>query len=419
MSQLDRTGMPILHVACLVFPTYQGTQAAIKAMLEASTEQGSASHLLCYAHAGYEVDAPYAIHRIGDRPRFRSLRSGPTPTKIALDVRCVWSIRRLVARLRPAAILAHHIESALAALCAGVGPIGYIAHTSIERELPSYLPDRIGQVASRVGRWTEREVCRRSQGVAAISPALSTMLGNASYLPLPWPRFATDTTHEARLEAKASLGIRWDAPVCLYAGNLDGYQGWEDTLLALGLLRRRVPTARLLLATESDPSVARRLAHRYGVGDAVRVARLDGEDARRRVRAASDLCWVPRRLGGGLPIKMLDAFDRGLPVVATRRATAGLPLEDACIVTRDDDPEALCEAAFQLVRCSRRRETLAKNARAYLSKHHSASGFARSLETWIRELQGSSSRVLRFANANSANRVGAPSDANSCARHHR
>ena len=419
MSEPDRAGKPILHVACLVFPTYQGTQAAIKAMLEASANQGSTTHLLCYAHAGYEVDAPYSVHRIGDRPRFRSLRSGPTPTKVALDVRCVWSIRRLVARLRPRVVLAHHIESAVAALCAGVRPVGYIAHTSIESELPSYLPDRIQWVASRVGRWSERAVCRRSDGVAAISPALSTMLDNATYLPVPWPRSATETTPKAQLEAKASLGIRGDAPVCLYAGNLDAYQGWQDAVCALGLLRRRLPDAHLILATESDPSIAQRLAHRYGVGEAVRFARLDGEVARRRVRAASDLCWVPRRLDGGLPIKMLDAFDRGLPVVATRRATAGLPLADACIITRDDDPEALCEAAIQLVKCSERRETLAKNALGYLSRHHSAACFARSLEAWVRQLQGSSSRVPRVASANFANCVGAPSDANSAARHHR
>ena len=66
----------ILHVACLPFPSYQGTQAAIAAMLDASTSTGRPTHLLTYAQAAYELDAPYEVHRIPDFPKVRSLRSG-------------------------------------------------------------------------------------------------------------------------------------------------------------------------------------------------------------------------------------------------------------------------------------------------------------------------------------------------------
>ena len=71
----------ILHVACLPFPSYQGTQAALAAMLEASATNGQ-THLLAYAAAGYELDAPYEVHRIPDFPKVRSLRSGPSWGKI-------------------------------------------------------------------------------------------------------------------------------------------------------------------------------------------------------------------------------------------------------------------------------------------------------------------------------------------------
>ena len=130
----------ILHVACLPFPTHQGTQAAIASMLEASTRVGRPSHLLAYAHAAYELDTPYEIHRIPNFPVVRSVRSGPSWGKVALDARCIVETRRLVRRLQPSAIIAHHIEAALAALAARVAPVYYVAHTSLERELPVYMP---------------------------------------------------------------------------------------------------------------------------------------------------------------------------------------------------------------------------------------------------------------------------------------
>jgi len=130
----------ILHVACLPFPSYQGTQAALAAMLEASAATGEPTHLLTYAQAAYELDAPYEVHRIPDFPKVRSLRSGPSWGKIGLDARCIVEVRRLARRLQPKAIVAHHIEAALAALAAQAAPVYYVAHTSLARELPVYFP---------------------------------------------------------------------------------------------------------------------------------------------------------------------------------------------------------------------------------------------------------------------------------------
>ena len=108
-------------------------------MLSASAKSGRPAHLLAYAHGAYAFDAPYEIHRIPDFPRVRSLRSGPSWGKVLLDVRCVAETRRLARRLQPQAIVAHHVEAALAALAADVGPVYYVAHTSLARELSIYF----------------------------------------------------------------------------------------------------------------------------------------------------------------------------------------------------------------------------------------------------------------------------------------
>ncbi|MGB3052296.1 MAG: glycosyltransferase [Polyangiales bacterium] len=355
-------------------------------MLEASTRVGRPSHLLAYAHGAYELDAPYEIHRIPNFPEVRSVRSGPSWGKVALDARCIVETRRLAGRLQPSAIIAHHIEAALAALAARVAPVYYVAHTSLERELPVYISRVPARPVRSMARRLEKQVCERAAGVAAVAPALATLLGDGvRYLPVPWSSSAVED-RVTRDEARLRLGIAPDAQVCLYAGNLDPYQGWEHLVEAISMLRRRHRNVRLLVATASDPAPARQQAERLGVADAVRFSGLDSERARMLAHAASDLAWVPRRTEGGLPVKMLDAFARDLPVIAMKRATAGLPLRGACCIVSDDDPGALAAAAGSLFEDERAGSALRDRARRYLSVHHSVQGFT----TALRHLLGDS-----------------------------
>jgi len=378
----------ILHVACLPFPSYQGTQAALAAMLEASASLGRPTHLLTYAQGAYPLDARYEVHRIPDFPKVRSLRSGPSWGKVALDARCILETRRLAHRLRPEAIVAHHIEAALAALAARVAPVYYVAHTCLARELPEYLPSLPPGLVGRFAQRVEETVCARAAGVAAVAPSLAQLLGGgAQYLPVPWTSPAT--RRPARDEARAALGLSARAHICLYAGNLDRYQGWESLIEALAILRCTHPAAALLVATESDPAPTRRLAHRLGVADSVHFCRIDGEKARQLVHAASDLTWVPRRIEGGLPIKMLDAFARELPVVAMERATAALRVKDACVAVPDDDANALAAAASRLIEDDRAAATLAQHARRYLATHHSAETYAAAMRELLGEPKAS------------------------------
>ncbi|MFW2389075.1 MAG: glycosyltransferase, partial [Polyangiales bacterium] len=242
----------ILHVACLPFPTHQGTQAAVAAMLDASAASGRHVELLTYAQSGYALDTRYEVHRIPDFPKVRSLRSGPSWGKLALDARCILEIRRLAKLRQPHAIIAHHIEAGAAALAARVAPVYYVAHTSLQHELPVYLPLLPSGIVSEVSRRVERTLCQGAAGVAAVAPSLAALLGRGTkYLPVPWPIPLGAPAEPA--EARRSLGIASEARVCLYAGNLDPYQGWEHLIEALAVLRRSLPGARLLIATESDP----------------------------------------------------------------------------------------------------------------------------------------------------------------------
>jgi glycosyltransferase involved in cell wall biosynthesis len=340
-------------------------------MLDASARAGRETHVLTYAHGAHPLHAAYRVHRLPDFPRVRSLRSGPTWGKLALDARCIAATRRLVDELQPDAVVAHHVEAALATQFAGVAPVYYVAHTSLETELSVYF-SRLPKWALRLGgRFVDRVAMGLAERTAAVAPALAARLGDGVvHLPVPW--------RTERRRARKTAGA-----VMLYAGNLDSYQGWEDLLEALRQLRALRPNARLLIASESDPSAARREAARLGVGSAVDFSRLDGEAARTRVHDASDLAWIPRRTEGGLPIKMLDAFARGLPVVASRRATAGLPVERACRVVPSDDPAAFARATHRLLDDEPARRVLVDAGLQYLAAHHSDTAYLAALDALL------------------------------------
>ena len=370
--------MKVLHVGCMPFPTYQGTQAAVGAMVAASAELGIDAHLVTYAGRAYDLDPPYRLHRLPDRPRVASLRSGPSFGKIALDAKMIGAIRELCAREMPDAVIAHHIEAGAAAVFAGVNPVVYVAHTRLAAELPSYLAKPWRRPAAGAASRLERFVRRHVTATTAVAPALAAELDGASYLPVPW-KPETGTGPPAG-DARSALGIDREAVVGLYAGNLDRYQGWEDTVAALPLLLQRHREAVLVVATESDPRPVWERAREHGVVSALRVARLDGEMARRRAHAAADFAWIPRRTPGGLPIKMLDALARGVPVVVSDRATAGLPVRDACVCVDDDHPEALARGAEHLLRDGGRRNAMVAAGRRYLIDHHGLAAFSDALE---------------------------------------
>ncbi|MDD9942408.1 MAG: glycosyltransferase family 4 protein [Myxococcales bacterium] len=375
-----------LHVAALPFPTGQGTQAVLRRMLEADAEAGQHAHLLTYGAGERLVDPPFQLHRVPDFPRLPSHRSGPSVRKLALDARMLSTLRKRVAQLRPEVLVAHHVEAAAICLSATSLPVVFFAHTDLAGELPSYTHRALAPSLRLLGQGIDRLLVARAHAVATISPGLTTRLlarhGEATrqalFVPPPWPVASSDRTAphpdwEAKAKARAGLGLDKSGQGTawlLYAGNLDAYQGWPDLVASLGVLRAQGLPVNLLVATQSDTGPVWKLARRAGLSGRIRTVPLRNETTRRLAHAAADLAVVPRAVPGGLPIKLLDALARGIPTVASPKATAGLSLADTCQIAHGQDAQALARAISEVLSKPELRRRLAEAGPRYIRKAH-------------------------------------------------
>ncbi len=308
------------------FPTPQGTQAIVGMMVRALREQGHQAHLLTYAHGQPDPDAAMDVEprRLPDWPRVRATRSGPSLGKLALDLRMVAALRAERARTGAQLLVAHNVEAAWACAAAGVAPFVYYAHTSMRDELPYYLPRALHPLTRPAGNALDRGACTRAASVFALTPALATRLHplhRRVELVLP-PFERPASTPPSRIAARSQLGLPLGAPIALYAGNLDAYQGIELLLGALG----RAPSAwQLLVATASAPEPLRALAVAHGVAGRVVFAPLANEHDRAVAHAAADVALVPRLASGGCPSSCSRRCRAACPWWRTSAPSRGSP----------------------------------------------------------------------------------------------
>jgi hypothetical protein len=388
-----------LHVAALPFPSYQGTQAAVRSMLETRNALGTRAELFTYGARGYELEPSFALHR-GPDSTHTALRSGPSWAKVLADLRMGRELPALCRQRRARVIVAHHVEAMALACCIRELPRVFFAHTDLAAELPSYAAPRCARMLEAAGASVDRVLCAQADAIAAISPLQQQQLRvstgcDATYVPTPW--FVPEPIHPTeRARARHQLGLGEAASVALYAGNLDAYQDAELTLAALERLATHGgPRLTLLLATNSEP--ARFLAHAVRRGVPFRTLALGGEPVRRLLHAAADLAIVPRATPGGLPMKLLDALSRGLPCALAPLAAAGLPLagsaEQACGPGATQLADAVAQLVAQLERPELRRAR-SDAARSYVATEHHSDRFVSALDRVVASAQKHHARKL-------------------------
>jgi len=131
-------------------------------------------------------------------------------------------------------------------------------------------------------------------------------------------------------------------------------------------LHRRRPDLRLRLAGDRPTRAVRRAARAPGVE-----LHASPGDLKALLRGAT-LSLAPMRCGSGVPIKILEAWALGVPVVASIWAAAGTPArpgEDLALA--GDEPDAWIEIILRLLNDPDERAHLVRGGRQRLAEHFS------------------------------------------------
>ena len=100
----------------------------------------------------------------------------------------------------------------------------------------------------------------------------------------------------------------------------------------------------------------------------------------REAYAPGSILVVPLRIASGVRVRILEAWARGVPVVATRAAVEGLDVADGHGVRLADTADAFARAIGELHESSDARARLISAGRALLAERHDPGACAARLE---------------------------------------
>ena len=179
-------------------------------------------------------------------------------------------------------------------------------------------------------------------------------------------------------------------PVVLYFGTLS----WQPNIESLERIltsifpavRRQVPEARLIVAgVGASPALAGGVASTEGAEFSGQVE--NPEPLYRSARVLVD----PTRSGGGTRLKVLNAFARGIPVVATSRAAEGLGVTSGEHLLVADKEGEFVDAVVSLLHDRDRWQALSENGRDLVRARYVAEIAYRPLDEAVARLGGARS----------------------------
>lgn len=150
-------------------------------------------------------------------------------------------------------------------------------------------------------------------------------------------------------------------------------------LYVLPPLRELLPTSRVLFAGEC-PDWMPAFGELHGIEVTGRL-----EDMGTVIDARS-VVIAPIRAGSGTIVEVIDAWARGVPVVATSRAVEGLQPTDGVDVLVADDPAEFAARCSMAARYPEVRATLAGNGRARYEAEFTWPRIGADLVAWLRSL---------------------------------
>jgi glycosyltransferase involved in cell wall biosynthesis len=362
--------MRILMIAPEPFFEPRGTPFSEYHRIRALTDLGHEVVLVTYPFGRDVAMSRLTIHRAWRPPFARRIKVGPSFLKILLDLLLAVKAAQVAARGPYDLVHSHEEGGAIGLVLARMLalPHLYDMHSSLPEQLSNFGSSRSRMVAGMF-RWLENRMIARSAAVIVICRHLEehvrrlhpsarvVLIENA-------PGSLDNTVAGDPDSVRAEAGIAPDAPLVLYTGTFEAYQGLDLLYRSMRTVRERFPAARLLLVGGQPEQVtrAREDARRSGVGDVTHFAgeRPAGEIS--RYLAAADVLASPRSRGMNTPLKIYQYLRAGRPIVATNLVTHTQVLDPEVAVLTDPTPEAFGEGLVSVLADRALADRLGRNA---------------------------------------------------------
>jgi glycosyltransferase involved in cell wall biosynthesis len=369
----DPMSRRILVVSPQPFYQDRGTPIAMRQVLLALSELGRRVDLLTYP-VGSDVDIPgLRIFRSGNPFRFDSVPVGLSLRKIVLDLPLSAALRARLAEGQYACV--HAVEEAAfpAAMLAhrhGI-PLLYDMQSSLAEQLARLGPLGL-RPARRALESAERWLLRRSDVVvtsAGLAPRVRAMVPEA--VVREW-HFASgpagaDRGIVERLRQRLALG--GSGPIILYSGTFEAYQGLDELIAAIPLVRERAPSATFVFVGAEGADDELPAAAPHIESGALRIVDRQPRDEMPAFLSLADVLVSPRAYGGNLPLKIFDYLAASRPIVATDIPTHRSVLSEERAQLVAPTTESLAEGILTVLADRARAERLAAAARQYAKTH--------------------------------------------------
>jgi glycosyltransferase involved in cell wall biosynthesis len=357
----------------------RGTPFSEYHRIRALLELGHSIDLVTYPF-GRDVSLPgLRVFRCLRPPFIRDVRIGPSLAKVPLDLALTLTALRRAAADRYDAVHSHEEGSYIGVvIAAALGvPHLYDMHSSLPQQLTNFAFSR-SRVLARAFTWMERFVVRRSRVVVVICPHLQEVVrgiepGVPSVLIENAPGSGDGPVAGSGAQIRTEFGLATDAPVVLYTGTFEAYQGLDLLFAAAAHVIAARPDARFLLAGGRPDQVAaaRAEAERAGIGAAVIFAGQRDADDIPFFLDAADVLVSPRSIGTNTPLKIYQYLRSGRPIVATRLLTHTQVLTDEVAILTAATPHGFASGILDALSDPERARSVGSHAKALADTKYS------------------------------------------------
>jgi glycosyltransferase involved in cell wall biosynthesis len=381
----------ILLLAPQPFFQARGTPIAVKTVLEFLSSRGHLVDVLTY-HEGSDIDIPNCrIHRIPRVPGVRNIRPGFSLKKIVCDIAMFGVCARLMRRTRYDLVHAVEESAFIAAAMKSLTGVPYVydMDSSLAEQMLDAFP-RLEMVAPILRR-LEAIAVRRSAGVLTVCVALEDVAhGHAPATPVGRVEDTTLLPPGASSNGGRHLPAETaGAPVAMYVGNLEHYQGIDLLLEGFRHTLDQVREARLVIVGGQAEDIARYgdRAAALGIRQAVHFLGPKPVSALGDLLREADVLVSPRLKGLNTPMKIYSYLDSGTAVLATRLRTHTQVLDDRTAYLVDPEPLALGTGLARLLKDVSLREGLAARAKDHVQREFTPEAARRKLDSFYATIE--------------------------------